>query len=492
MKLLKSRFLLMCIGIVILLSCQEPKAKQKISSESSPNVVILIADDVSWNDFGCYGNSFVQTPNIDYLAANGLKFNNAILTASSCSPSRISIMTGRYPHNTGAAELHTEPKVNFPSIASKLKNNGYYTGQAGKWHMGTLLRKGFDQIYDKLEQNGDGGEDKWIPSLKERDKNKPFFFWFAAYDAHRDWGLNKFANTHTPNQIEVPETLIDDDSTRFDLTKYYDEIKRFDFHVGEVINELKMQGVLNNTVIIVMADNGRPFPRDKTRMYDSGMKTPFIVHWPETIKKGIVSNSLISSLDIAPTILELCQVDVPESFQGSSFEQILEDPNTMVRDYAFSEHNWHDHEAHERMARTTDFIYILNSRPQFKNQGPADALVSSSFKSLYQKHIENALTAAQSDIFLAPRPVEELYFVKQDSMQLNNIIADEKFKSTYMELKSVLVKWMDNTGDNVPKNLTKDWYTRNTGIKIETNFEIRGEMPGQEHNADSLNSKDNP
>ncbi len=89
----------------------------------APNIVVLIADDVSWNDLGCYGSTFAETPNIDKLAAGGMKFNNAILTASSCSPSRISIMTGRYPHNTGAAELHTEPKTDFESMASRLKDN---------------------------------------------------------------------------------------------------------------------------------------------------------------------------------------------------------------------------------------------------------------------------------------------------------------------------------------------------------------------------------
>ena len=367
------------------------KGQEPTKPVANPNVIIFIADDVSWNDLGCYGNTFVETPNIDKLAANGMRFTNAILTASSCSPSRVSIMTGRYPHNTGAAELHTEPTVDFASMASELKNKDYYTGQAGKWHMGELLKKGFDKIYEKLEENGDGGENRWIPSLKERDANKPFFFWFAPYDAHRVWGENRFSSTHNPNDIEVPPTLVDNDSTRIDLGQYYDEIKRFDHHIGEVVEELKTQGVYDNTVILIMADNGRPFPRDKTRMYDSGMKTPFIVHWPNTIKKGEVSNSLVSSLDIAPTILDICGIAPPESFQGTSFKKVLSNPDALVRKYAFAEHNWHDHEAHERMARTEDFIYVLNSRPEFPNQGPADALVSASFHSLLEANAENEL-----------------------------------------------------------------------------------------------------
>lgn len=157
--------------------------QQEKRSGASPNIIIFIADDVSASDLGAYGNSYVQTPNIDKLAENGVRFNNAILTTSSCSPSRIrSIITGRYPHNTGAAELHTQPEVAFETIASELQDRGYYTGQAGKWHMGDLIRQGFHKIFEG-KVNGDGGEDKCIPSLEMSDKDKPFFFLFASLDA---------------------------------------------------------------------------------------------------------------------------------------------------------------------------------------------------------------------------------------------------------------------------------------------------------------------
>ena len=475
--------------ILFVFSIKSITGQEAHSARKSPNIIVFIADDVSWNDLGCYGNIDVQTPNIDKLAGNGMRFTNAILTTSSCSPSRISIMTGRYPHNTGAAELHTEPTRDFESIASAFQNKGYYTGQAGKWHMGDLLRKGFEKIHDAWEENGDGGENMWLPSVKERDQNKPFFFWFAAYDAHRPWGTNEFSNTHDPKQTGVPETLVDSDSTRTDLARYYDEIKRFDYHIGTVVKELQAQQALDNTVIIVMADNGRPFPRDKTRVYDSGMKTPFIVHWPEGVKKESVSNSLISSVDIAPTLLDICDINPPKSFQGRSFKQVLSKPETLVRDYAFAEHNWHDYEAHERMVRTTDYLYVLNSRPQFPNQGPLDAIHSPSFASLVQGNAENTLTPAQSDVFLAPRPSEELFLVRQDLLQLNNLIGDKKHKKVQMELNNVLSKWMEKTGDSAPENLTKDWYTRDSGEKVEANFKVRGEMPGESKKADELDTK---
>lgn len=174
-----------CVGISTVMPC---------SSSEKPNVILIIADDVSWNDFGCYGNDVVKTPNIDLLAKEGLKFTNAFLTASSCSPSRCSIVSGKYPHSNGAAELHTplpKDEIPFPLL---LKENGYYTAQAGKWHMGPHVHRAFDLFTDgNGYDNGDGGEDNWVPFLTERPKDKPFFFWFASLDAHRPWGADNFA-----------------------------------------------------------------------------------------------------------------------------------------------------------------------------------------------------------------------------------------------------------------------------------------------------------
>ena len=473
-------FLLLLTGAV---SCRQP------AKSVQPNFIVFIADDISWDDFGCYGNQSVQTPNIDRMADGGLRFDQAFLTASSCSPSRISIMTGRYPHNTGAAELHTEPPYNFATIASKLKENGYFTGQAGKWHMGSKIKSGFEVIQEQRAINGDGGEDYWIPLLKSRDKDKPFFLWLASYDAHRVWGPNDFAGSHDPSALIPPPTLASGDSTRLDLASYYDEIKRFDFHIGAVEQELKQQGVLDNTVIIIMADNGRPFPRDKTRVYDSGMKTPFIVKWNRGVSNpGDVCRSLISAIDIAPTLLDISGIEIPASFQGKSFKSLLKSPQDEFREYVFAEHNWHDHEAHERMVRTEEYLYLLNSRPAFANQGPADAINSPAFRELVDLKGKGLLTAAQKDIFMAPRPAEELYDCRKDPLQLNNLAFDKAFDQTLNDLRRVLKDWMEATGDNIPVNLTRDWYSRTTGQRIDTAYQVRGEMPGEANKAITINN----
>ncbi len=467
-------------GIIFFSSWGNPQ-----SATNRPNIVLIIADDLGWNDLGCYGNKVVQTPRIDSIAAAGLKFTNAYLTTSSCSPSRTSIISGRYPHNTGAAELHTPlpPGVNiFPEL---LRQSGYFSAQAGKWHMGDAPRRGFDLIWDGKGM-GPGGEDRWVDLIGELPEGKPFFLWLASLDAHRDWDPGTFGGLHNPEDIEVPVFLINDQATRQDLSLYYDEIARLDHFVGKVEDELHKRGLAENTILIIMSDNGRPFPRCKTRLYDSGIKTPMIVKWPDGIYgSGQECHSLVSAIDIAPTILEAAGVPIPSSFQGRSFLNLWNEPALPFRNYIFAEHNWHDHEALERMVRTRDYLFILNLRPSFPNQGPADSNNSNSFTSLRQARDQGMLTAAQNDVFLTPRPREELFDCLRDPLQLVNLATHPDMGNKLNELRGVLELWIEQTGDTHPEQLTPDWYSRESGDALEVD-RVRGEMPGVSRRATEI------
>ena len=451
-----------------------------LQASERPNIVFIIADDIGWNDIGCYGNPVVKTPNIDRLASEGLQFTNAFLTASSCSPSRCSIISGKYPHSTGAAELHTPlpaSEIPFPLL---LKESGYYTAQAGKWHFGPEVHRAFDLHTDGNDaKNGNSGSELWIPFLKDRPTDKPFFFWFASHDAHRPWGADKFHITHDPADIQIPPWFADTPETRQDMVSYYNEIARFDDFVGKVRAELERQGVLDKTIIIVMSDNGSPFPRCKTRVYDSGMKTPLVVFWPLGITaKGAVTESLVSAVDIAPTILQLAGVEVPEGYQGKSFVPILNDPSAAIRSIVFAEHNWHDYEAHERMVRTSDFLYVRNARPHLTNGGPADSKGSATQHALNRVRDRGELTPAQADIFVAPRPQEELYDVKKDPLQLVNIASLPEYRDMLIAMRNLLDDWQSGTGDTTPDDLTPDWYDRETGKALDIERK-RGTMPGK-------------
>ena len=209
-----------------------------------PNIVFFIADDISQDDFGCYAHPVIQTPNIDFLAENGMRFDNAYLTTSSCSPSRCSIITGAYPHNTGAPELHVrlpDEQVRFPEL---LREAGYYTVLSGKNHMFGNKDRAFDQI---TGGGGPGRSEDWVSHVRKRPKNKPFFFWFASTDAHRPWNITEDVIQYSPKDVLIPPYLVDTPITRDDLTGYYHEVSRFDHYVGLVTEELKNQGVLKNT-----------------------------------------------------------------------------------------------------------------------------------------------------------------------------------------------------------------------------------------------------
>jgi arylsulfatase A-like enzyme len=355
--------------------------------------------------------------------------------------------------------------------------------------MGKYAERGFDVIYRNSEEIGDGGELSWVKSIQERPKDRPFFMWFAALDAHRPWGPNEYSGTHEADRITPPFYLADGPETRQDLAKYYDEITRFDFYIGEVIKELQAQDALENTFIIVMADNGRPFPHSKTRVNDRGMKTPFLVYWPKKISREQVSHSLVSSIDIAPTILSLAGAESPNSIQGVSFEKLIEHPELPFRNYVFSEHNWHDYQAHERMVLSHQYLYIYNSRPRQPQLGPADAVGSPSHAELTALKADDQLSAIQADLFITPRPAEELYHLESDSLQLVNVASHPGYRQDLTKMRKTLQLWIDQTGDSTPDRLTPDWYMKEPGYVKASTHGVRGDMPGSDKDAININSK---
>jgi len=469
-----------------------------------PNFVLFIADDVSWNDFGCYGNAAARTPRIDRLAEQGIRFTNCFLTASSCSPSRASIITGRYPHNNGeAVELHRPLPAHLVKFPALLKRDGYHTALAGKDHM-PQLGGGEEAVWD-VKQDGrvagnSGGEVHWVDVVRNRPQDKPFFFWFAAYDAHRGWDgdrewiANRYGPRHDPEKVVVPAALVDTPATRDDLASHANEVTRFDWFVGQVVDELRTQGAVDNTVIMVMADNGRPFPRGKTRLHDEGMKTAFVVHWPEGVARpGASSASLLSSIDICPTVLTLAGIAMPSQVQGVSFARLLQEPHAQVRAYAFSEHNWHDYAAHGRAVRDRDgFLYIRNAHPQSAWIGPADSVGSPSHKDLAEAAKRRPLAPPQADVLQEPRPEEELYRTADDPDQVRSLVGDERYRKTLAELRAIMDRWQDVTGDSVPAKLSPDFYDRDLGYvdaATGTNIDgqrILGDPPGLDRGADRI------
>lgn len=454
-------------------------------SAKPPNIILIIADDMAWNDSAVYGNPNIATPNIDRLAKGGLLFHNAYLTASSCSPSRCSIITGRYPHNTDAEELHWPLPKEQVTFVEKLRKAGYWTAAAGKWHLGEAARDRFDEIretdtsgfqlpagkegqkgkfVETMEGEAQSGCTEWVPLLRERPKEKPFFLWLAALDPHRPYHENIIENPTPHSKVRIAPYHLDTPEVRRDYALYYDEIRRLDKYVGQVISELERQKISGETMVVFMSDNGRPFPRDKTTIYDSGIRTPFIVRWPDKVKAGGVTKSLISMIDLAPTFLEMAGVGSGPTFQGKSFLPILADPSQRIREVIFAEQNWHDYEAHARAARNEEFKYIRNGYPDLPLTPSADGVRSPTFQAMIKLNKQGKLSKAQSVYFVKPRPAEELYHSAKDPHETKNLINDPAYQEVLKELRGALDDWIQKTGDRVPKLRTADEFDRTTGL----------------------------
>ncbi|MEM1061787.1 MAG: sulfatase, partial [Planctomycetota bacterium] len=304
------------------------------ASAGQPHVVFIIADDIGWNDLGCYGSPSSRTPNIDAFAETATRFDNAYLTASSCSPSRASLLLGRYPHNCGkAGELHRPMPEHLVGTAftALLREAGYHAELVGKHHMSVerpdgsprpLVKPAFDAVARGRVRGNKSGAAPWAETIRDRPTDRPCVFWFASSDAHRpwdgdlDWDAAKYGPKHDPAAVVPPAPMPDTPETRQDFASYLNEVTRFDYFVGEVLATLAGEGIADDTVVIVTSDNGRPFPRAKTRLHDPGMKMPLLVRLPAEYRQPATTDALASAVDVAPTVLDLCGVAVPETQDG--------------------------------------------------------------------------------------------------------------------------------------------------------------------------------
>jgi arylsulfatase A-like enzyme len=453
-----------------------------------PNVILMIADDMAADDFGAGGHPRIRTPNLDALARGGLRFERAFVTASSCSPSRSSLITGRYPHSTDAEELHWPLPAEQVTFVERLKAAGYWTAAAGKWHLGDAIKGRFDVVREAdpagfqlpagAAARGTGagarlgagdrgaaasGCDRWVPTLRDRPRDKPFFLWLAALDPHRDYEDGTIADPHRPAEVVVPPYLPDVDEVRADLARYYDEINRLDGYVGAVLAELDRQEIAGETLVIFLSDNGRPFPRCKTTLYDSGIRTPLLIRWPGRIAPGGRTTRLVSGVDLAPTILTAAGIAPGPSIQGRDLSPLFQDPAARIHDVIFAERNWHDYASAGRAVRSERFKYIKNFDRATPLTPPADAVRSPTYRAMRRLRDEGKLTPEQRACFVQPRPDEELYDLDADPHELHNLAGDPARAAVLAEMRRALAEWQRTTDDEIPARFSPDEFDRETG-----------------------------
>ena len=426
------------------------------ANERRPNILVFVADDAGARHFGCYGNGSIRTPNIDRLSEEGLMAGKAMLTTSQCSPSRISILTGRYPHATGAEDLHMPMPGRYTTVAGHLREAGYFTGHMQKAHEGPHSDRQFGWYDPGLEQ---------FPAFLDAAGQRPFFLWVAFNDPHRPYQDNTIAESHEPALVTVPPYMADTPETRIDIARYYDEIGRMDDAIGRLLGELEARNLAENTLVVLLSDNGAPFPREKGTVYDGGVQTPLILRWPGVVPRAVRHDGLMSVVDLAPTFLELAGIEVPDDMQGESIAKGLQDPALLRRRAAYSERNWHDCDEHIRSVRTDRYRLIHNAYIALPFGSPADVSASPSWLALYQRKRARQLTEEQRLLFDAPRPEIEFYDTENDLWELENLAARPEHREAIAEHFALLQEWRETTGDFPPERRRRAGYVdRVTGV----------------------------
>lgn len=415
-------------------------------AQQAPNVIVFIADDAGWRDFGAYGNDAIMTANIDQMARNGMKFNSAFLTTPQCSPTRTSLLSGQFAHTVRTEDLHEPLAEEVRILPSYLQEAGYYTAILGKTHIGQPALEQFDVFH-----RGDGNpmpED--ISQVLESSGDQPFFAWYAFSDPHRVYQENTIPDPHDPAEVIVPPYLADTPETRKDLAMYYDEITRMDRNIGEVLEILEEAGEAENTLAIFITDNGKPFTRAKGSLYDEGIKSPLVAVWPGKIEAGSESDALVSLIHLAPTILDAAGVEKGEAMYGESMLPVLLGQRDQQDTFVFAERNWHDCDEHMRSVRSDTFKLIFNAYTEWPLCTAADLAGSASHQALLELKAKGKLNPEQMLVFQSPRPAIEFYNIQEDPYEFNNLAYDVEYRSLIREHFNALSDWMIATDDFDP------------------------------------------
>ncbi len=464
---------------VVLLANSSP-----VHAADRPNIILIIADDLAWDDSEPYGHPTIRTPNLTRMAKSGMRFDRAFLTISSCSASRSSLITCKYPHRTDAEQLHWPLPGNQVTFVELLRRSGYWTAAAGKWHLGNEIKDRFDRVWEvdtsgfqlpsgkagetgKFQETAIGdarsGCADWLTALNARPKDQPFFLWLAALDPHRPYDEGILENPHKPEDVILPPYVPDTPEVPKDMALYYDEATRLDRFIGKVMDALEDQRIAKNTLIVFISDNGRPFPRDKTTLYDSGIRTPMFAVWPQKIEPHSICKEMLSSIDLGVGFLELAGIPIPQDMDGQSFAPLLSNPRQAIRNYCFAEKHWHDYEDHSRAVRSHRYKYILNDYHDLPMTPPADAVRGPVFQTMLKLHEAGKLESHQQQCLALPRPKEELYDLVKDPHEINNLANNPAYQTVLQKHRQVMQTWRQATQDRIPSVRTPDEFDRRTG-----------------------------
>ena len=464
-----------------------------------PNFILLLTDDQSYH-LGLLGVPGLETPNLDALARRGVFFTKAYSTSSSCAPCRSSILTGMYPsanghwRNTRGPENLSLADVEFgrdssrvdpvgvhediPTLVEILNANGYFTGITEKWHLSPPWKFPFN-FRDPADLTPVGSAKAVDKFITAADGN-PFFLQANIDNTHRPFQMHIKLNPDLPfvdpAAVEIPPNWPDTQKTRQDYAEYLTTVQHADAVVGAILEVVKEQGKLDNTIIIYTSDQGFCYHRAKASTFDWGVHIPLSFTGP-SVEQGIETSALVSHVDLMPTLLDYAGIDIPKRVQGKSLRPILEGKSeNMGRNYIVSEHNAHGAAPKEYYPTRTltdgRYRYIWNLRheivpdfpidcyatdPGFRERPktpawmPWDATPSALWENnAFEEIIFNkASFSEQYDLLKATfhRPEFELYDLENDPYEMHNLAANPEYAPVVNRMDGALKKWMESNQD---------------------------------------------
>lgn len=438
-----------------------------------PNILFILSDDHSAPHLRCYGDPNVRTPNIDEIAGKGALFTRMHTGSPQCVPSRATLLTGRNAIGIRMTRFSAPLPAAIVTFPELLRSAGYYTGIQGRnYHLDGSVRQSpeaaavFEEFqlrtfHRRVDFLHTGPDDENLPTMQAfLDKvpdGKPFFLWINYSDPHRPYTAPA-EFLPEPDSLVLPPGYPDTENVRKDLAAYYGEIRQLDEQVGLILNELQDRGLMENTLVIFMGDNGAALLRGKGTLYQTGLRVPFIMRWDRGIRHGLVSDALLSGEDLAPTVLAIAGVQPDKQMSGCSFKELLLGGNYAANDYIFAQRG-----AHADLLPTSTIAFdlsrcvigeryklIYNVLPTLPYT-PTDMNGQAFWKELVALNNSGELdTSFQRLIFARPRPMFELFDLEKDPYELNNLYGKDEVANQQQQLLAALNRWMIRYQDFVP------------------------------------------
>ena len=432
-----------------------------------PNFVIMIADDCSHYDWGVYGRAYAQihgdkygntedgiTPNIDQFATEAMKFNHCYQQAPTSSPTRHALYTGLHSVRSGAYPNHTYVYPHVQSFVQYFEPQGYKTALAWKEHVEP--KSVF--AYEYLSGGSGAGLDYNAAKYNEikrfvgerKDDQNPFFLVVASNEPHEPYTLGDQSKWN-PNAINVPAGYVDTPEMRQLLVKYYAEINAFDTQVGHVLRILEENDMTDNTVVVLLSEQGNSMPFAKWTCYKNGLQSALLVRWLGHIQPGSETDALVNYIDIVPTLMDIAGFEAPAT-DGRSFYPVLKGETDTHSQYSFGQQTSrgiYSGPAYYgiRSAKDGRYNYIVNLTPDAKFQNTTTQGNHDYMDSWRKKAKAGDEFAAERLKKYQYRPAEELYDMIEDPWELNNLADDPQYAAKKAELRTALEAWMADVGD---------------------------------------------